>query len=59
MFCIQKFQEANVFYNLSHFIIGQALYTVHKLLLHQVRSRRNIEEEHRRKPKKHIFGKIL
>ena len=34
MFCIQKFQEANVFYNLSHFIVGQALYTVHKLLLH-------------------------
>lgn len=36
LFCIQKFQEANVFYNLSHFIIGQALYTVHKLLLHAV-----------------------
>lgn len=34
LFCIQKFQEANVFYNLSHFIVGQALYTVHKLLLH-------------------------
>ena len=36
LFCIQKFQEANVFYNLSHFIIGQALYTVHKLLLHSI-----------------------
>ena len=36
LFCIQKFQEANVFYNLSHFIVGQALYTVHKLLLHSI-----------------------